>query len=420
MDRNRLKYMIPFIVAVVITGMVLFHITYTYRNAEETSEALLRNISYFIGITLDQALNRTGIDEGLFLDILRAQNWEEIAFISLYDRDGTILLHSNRNLIGKKSDDGEIRERIKSGKPVYYYRELGTGEKVYVLDMPLHIHSLGAGGMLLRIALHTYPATAPLRHARAHLITALTFVLFYWLLTVLFVKYLRKVDIMTQRELARQNLLRLGEMSAVLAHQIRSPLSAIKGFAQYLKEKASDEPSMKEGFEVIVSESEKLEVLSEDLLLYAKGQEVRPEMFSLWQLLDEVRDLFSDRRVSIRHNISLPENYMIYTDREKLRHALVNIVENALDASPEGEEVLIYVTEEGGSIRIGITDRGEGMDEETLEKSTEPFFTTRAKGTGLGLPVALDFVGAIGGRVDIISTRGEGTTVTITIPERTG
>ncbi len=418
MKKQNFKYIAIILIAAGITVFVFLQNISTYRLAKEASESVLRNTSYFIGITLYQSLNRTGIDEELFLDIIKNQQWEEIAFIALYNSNGRILLHSSKRMINKIATDPNIKKHIIKETPSYYYKELATGETVYILDMPVGIHRLNPETYLLRVALHTYPASAPIRYSKVHALTASVFVLFLWALTVLFIIYSRRVEALQRREYEKRNLLRIGEMAAVLAHQIRSPLSAIKGFAQYIQEKPPEDETIKEGISVIVSESKRLEHLTEELLLYAKSREIRTDSFYLDALIEEVLMLFEGNDKGITFRTSLAANDLIVTDREKLRHILINIIQNAIEASEPDGVITIETNQPRGMIEIRITDQGVGMDEETLKRTLEPFFTTKPKGTGLGLSIVDDLTRALGGRLKIQSSPGKGTTVTITISGR--
>lgn len=413
----KFKHTIIIIVAIIFTGFIIFDTLSTYKIASRSSEDILKSTAYFIGVSLDQALHRIGIDEELFLDVIKRQPWEEIAFIALYDENGTILLHSSKRLIGAKSKDSKIKETIGGERPLSSYLTLKTGERIYAMDIPIHIPPLSTSNHLLRVALHTYPAKAALRSAKIHILVAFVLILFLWILAFLFYHYSKKIDELQRKAIEKEHFTMLGEMAAVLAHEIRSPLSAIKGFAQYILERSVDDLSTKEGFDVIISESKRLEKLTEELLTYARTGEINPERFSLSKLVNEAHNLFiSDNwPISINKNISL-KNDLMYNDREKLRHILINILQNASDSIKDSGVIEINIIEENKLLSISIKDSGKGMDEETLKNAFRPFFTTKVKGTGLGLSIVENLVKSLNATLSIKSQPNKGTTVTVKIP----
>jgi two-component system sensor histidine kinase HydH len=408
----KLKYTLIFLFALIFTGFAVVNSISQYKTAKRSSEVLLNSTAYFIGITLDQAINRIGLDVELFLDVIKNQPWEEISFIALYDEHGEILLHSSKRLIGQKDDDLGIAKSIEESKPRSSYLQLTSGETVYLMDIPIHIHSISSSIYLLRIALHPYPAEEALRHAKIHATTAVIVISFLWILAFAYYRYSIRIDELQKKEIEKKHFTMLGEMAAVLAHEIRSPLSAIKGFAQLINEKKEKDMSLNEGLEVIIDESQRLERLTEDLLIYSRTGKVSRDHFSLTELIREAERLFTidSRAVKIQKSIEL-HNDMIYSDREKLRHILINILQNSFD-SIEGEGLIeITVYEKDDIINIVIKDTGRGMDEESAKNALTPFFTTKTKGTGLGLAIVDNFARAINGTIRIESRENKGTTV---------
>jgi signal transduction histidine kinase len=128
-----------------------------------------------------------------------------------------------------------------------------------------------------------------------------------------------------------------------------------------------------------------------------------------------LRTLLADRRVALEVTIpeTLPE---VQVDPMKVETAILEIVSNALDAMPNGGELRLDGGLDDGRVVLAIRDTGRGIPAEALPNVCEPFFTTRAEGTGLGLAIARRFVEQNGGRLEIASTPGEGTTVRLAFP----
>src|SRR3990172_3254937 len=339
-----------------------------------------------------------------------------LAFIALYDSSGITLLHSSQRLIGTKANRLQLTEIIAKKAPLSSYLKLRTGEEVYVLDIPIHIPALSGSVHILRIALHTYHANEIIRKARIHNTTGIIILAALWLMSFALLYYVKRVEELQKYQMQKKHLARLGEMSAVLAHEIRNPLASIKGFAQYMKEKSENNPDLEEGLGTIVTESARLEGLTTDLLSYARIGEIKKQRFSLTELLIETEKILASEGISVSKQLLL-KNDMLNTDKGKLLQILINLLHNAKDASDD-ENSLIELTahEKKGCVSITIKDSGAGMDKETLQKAQEPFFTTKVRGTGLGLAIVDSLVHALKGKLVIHSEIGKGTTVTVTIP----
>jgi two-component system sensor histidine kinase HydH len=412
----KLKHTLIFVFALVFTGFAVFNSMATYKMAERSSEDLLNSTAFFIGVTLHQALNRTGMDEELFRDVIKSEPREEISFIALYDKAGKMLLHSGSGPAGISAEGPEIKRLTQNTKPASSYFELESGKTLYVMDMPLHIRTLSPAAYILRIALHTDPAQGALTHAKIHGITAIIVIGFMWVLAFVFVLYDKRIDALHMKEIEKSHFTMLGEMAAVLAHEIRSPLSAIKGFAQYINEKREKTSSEEEGLEVIINESQRLERLTEDLLIYARTSEVNPEEFSLKGLVEDVEGLFirDDKSLTIKKE-SILENDILNTDREKLKQILINIIQNAIDSMDGRGSIGIKLSDNGNTIYIMVKDSGTGMDQETLKSALRPFFTSKTKGTGLGLAIVDNLLKTLHGSLKIESGPDKGTEVTISL-----
>jgi two-component system sensor histidine kinase HydH len=214
----------------------------------------------------------------------------------------------------------------------------------------------------------------------------------------------------------KEHLAVIGEMSAVLAHEIRNPLGSIKGFAQYLAE--SNHGGSAE-LTVIINEARRLERLTEDLLLYARPSAARAEEFAMSELVDEVvRTACESDRVkqyAITITPEMPDGLKIITDRGMLKQILSNIIQNSVEASDRKGHIDLRAAQAGTSITITISDSGSGMDKETRDRAFDSFFTTKAKGTGLGLAIVRRLLKALGGRIEIQSAPGQGAIITMTL-----
>ncbi len=204
----------------------------------------------------------------------------------------------------------------------------------------------------------------------------------------------------------QKRLAMLGEMSATLAHEIRNPLTSLKGHAQLLVEDASEERDRSRARR-IVTEAIRLEALTSDLLTFLRSGDIAIADRDPVALVEDVRD--GEPRVKLVTN-DAPGSWPF--DAPRLRQALANLMENALQAG-EGE-VSISVTTTRDVLRFQVDDRGHGIDESIRERLFDPFVTSRTRGTGLGLAVALRIAEAHGGTITAENRDGGGARFVLT------
>ena len=179
-----------------------------------------------------------------------------------------------------------------------------------------------------------------------------------------------------------QRLVALGSMSSVMAHELRNPLASLKGHAQLLAEDLEGDPKKKAKVDRVVNEAERLEVLTTSLLEFVREGPIERTSVAPVDLVDRaLADLAKDR-VAV-DTAQAPKE--LFVDEARLARAIHNVVDNALQAKPEGE-VALDVKKDGSDVVVEIRDRGPGIPADT--QIFEPFVTTRTKGTGLGLAVA--------------------------------
>ncbi len=212
----------------------------------------------------------------------------------------------------------------------------------------------------------------------------------------------------------KRRLALMGEMSAWVAHEFRNYMSTIMGFSSLLAKKIpTDDP--KQGMaQAITQEVLAMERLITQLLDYAKTSVIHPERVALETLLRQVIDQFSVP--TIRFHSAL-EEVEAFLDPVLIQQAFVNLIQNAVEAMDGRGEIRIDMTRRPGEVvRIRIADTGPGIPMERMDQLFLPFFTTKEKGTGLGLALAHKIVLAHNGRISVESTEGEGATFTVALP----
>lgn len=209
----------------------------------------------------------------------------------------------------------------------------------------------------------------------------------------------------------------LGEMSAVLAHEIRNPLASLKGTAQLLAEKLPAGSRELQRAERIVAESIRLETLTSDLLDFARsGPILLEEIDPVALLRDSVAEV--NAAEFDLDTADAPGRWKI--DARRLRHALVNILQNASQAVPAAAPPAVRVAEEQRRLVFEIRDFGPGLPPDGEQRVFDPFFTTRTNGTGLGLAVAQRVVEMHGGTLKAANHPGGGAVFRIAIPGQPG
>jgi PAS domain S-box-containing protein len=222
---------------------------------------------------------------------------------------------------------------------------------------------------------------------------------------------------MEQQLFKSERLAAIGELAAMIGHDLRNPLTGITGAAYYLKTKLGKKMDIKakEMLEIIEKDIEYSNKIINDLLEYSR--EIRLEQVGTTpkSLVREALSL-----VTVPENIrviNLSKNKpRMKADAEKMKRTLANMIKNAFDAMPIGGTLTIKSRRINNNVQIAFADTGIGMSKQVLDKLWRPLFTTKAKGMGFGLPICKRIVEAHGGKISVESTVGKGTTFTITVP----
>lgn len=218
--------------------------------------------------------------------------------------------------------------------------------------------------------------------------------------------------------LRREKLSVVGELAAGIAHEIRNPLTTVKGFVQLQKEKSESTSQISD---IILSELDRINQIVSELLVFSKPQSKILKEFKVRELIDYVIKLTSHE--AILYNVEvMVENHAaeatLYGDKNELIQVFVNVIKNSIDAMPNGGKTRIRTDIAGDKVKIEVIDTGVGIPKERLEKIGEPFFTLKEKGMGLGLTMSNKIIQDHKGTFKIKSKVGLGTKVIITLPVR--
>lgn len=225
-------------------------------------------------------------------------------------------------------------------------------------------------------------------------------------------RWLAARDREAQARARERHLASLGEMSAVLAHELKNPLASLKGNAQLVAE-IVDGPT-RERADVVVDEAVRLERLANGLLDFVRTGNLRKQPVEPAALARAAADEVDGARIDVDAGAA-PATWSM--DPDRMRQVLVNVMRNAIEASPEGARVSARVWGERGALRIAVRDRGPGIPAGEEQAIFEPFRTSKTRGTGLGLAVARRIVELHGG--EIRAARGDdgvGAVIDVKVP----
>ncbi|GFN32842.1 hypothetical protein PCURB6_31020 [Paenibacillus curdlanolyticus] len=208
-----------------------------------------------------------------------------------------------------------------------------------------------------------------------------------------------------------------GQLAAGIAHEIRNPLTALKGFTKLLRH--APEHNRDRYYDIMQNEFNRIELILGELLVLSKPQTVTRKPDDIGAIVSEVSELLGSQALlnNVLVQADVPSDLpLVYCERNQIKQVFVNMMKNAIEAMPSGGLLKIGAEAVGGEVRVYFSDQGEGIPAERLSKIKEPFFTTKEQGTGLGLMVSFNIIEEHRGSIRYESEPGRGTTVYISLP----
>jgi PAS domain S-box-containing protein len=229
-------------------------------------------------------------------------------------------------------------------------------------------------------------------------------------------------DIQRLQRIANRNdrMKELGEMAATVAHEIRNPLGGIRGYATLLHRDLADQKNLQEMAGFVIEGTKSLEALVTTILTYTRPVQIQPQSVEMGAFLKQLGKFVRVDPafpMTVKLEIHIPQDSILApADPEALKSCLLNLIYNAFQAMPQGGLLTIALLKLDATCQIAVTDTGVGIDPQHLSQLFSPFFTTKQKGTGLGLVEAQKIAQAHGGAIDVRSQLGRGSTFTLTLP----
>lgn len=222
-----------------------------------------------------------------------------------------------------------------------------------------------------------------------------------------------------------ENLALIGKTVSGIAHDMKIPLVAIAGFSRRILKKLGEEDPHREKLTIIYQEAQRLENMVRDMLDYARPLNLYRSREDVNQIIQEsiniVKEIAEKKQIAIKGNL-FPEMPSAELDPMRIKQVLLNLLINAIQASPFGEPVLVRSSVKGESIVIEVTDHGRGLTADQKENIFTPFFTTKKEGIGLGLIMVKNIVSAHGGEVQFLDNPPlePGVTFRVILPREPG
>ncbi len=223
----------------------------------------------------------------------------------------------------------------------------------------------------------------------------------------------------------KEKLASLGQLAGAVAHEVRNPLAILRSLVQNLEETL--EPGATEGHEtcgLLLEEIDRLAHVTSTLVGFARPLTLDRRRTSAVEIVSRAdllgRQMLSDRAVGLTLASYRGADAPLQVDSDLLCQVLLGLLENAAEASPEGEAVELGWSVAGSEVELTVTDHGEGIPEDLRDKVFEPFFTTRSRGSGLGLAVARQIVEAHGGEISVGSAADCGARFRVRLPVAEG
>ncbi len=442
---------IAIIASAFIISLLILGLSYRDIRIEETR---VTNVLYREGITLMRSLE-AGIRTGMMMEIRREQlqlqleestQEPDIAYILLLDEHGEIIAKTGLEQtnpyewINTKefSRTGEAITRIKNNPKIgkvyeiaKTFKPLRPGQRSQGM-MDMHKRMMGKdlpqemfNDRIIIVGLKMAELEQIQKEERKRTITIAAAFLILATGAIYFVFLLQNyylvntaLEDMKEKVRKTEGFVAVGKIAASIAHEIRNPLSSIKGFAQYfkLRFKAKKDAAYAD---IMIKEVDRLNRVITELLDYAKPAELNLKKQRLEDIIAySLKLLQSDikgKRINIKQEYegSLPS---VLIDKDQMTQAVLNILLNSIEAVGKSGEIKIGIKQIKGELQLSIADNGKGIAKENIDKIFEPFFTTKKSGTGIGLALVKRIIDMHNGKIEFESKEGEGARFVIRLP----
>ena len=397
---------------VIATGAMVSSTLSNIRTVERLSDQALNSTALALAATAERVLAESGDQKTAELRDLLSDR--VIAYALIAGADGTIRFHTNPRLIGSRlagfTDEPSLIPLNMRGRHVSLQTGIPAYEFTYVL------HREDGTSDLLMLVLNTFPADRIRAETQGMWWSVAAGIGSLWLVgTALGWTLIRHARLEGQRQ-RQEHLAVIGQMTAVLAHEIRNAVGSVKGFTQWVNEKTEETDQRKAPLNLALRGTGRIENLVNDLLRFSRDEVYVIEAIDVATVIDEALSLTAGTwqgRIERR----VPQGMACLADRQKLLQALQNGIQNGLEAMGDEGVLGISAGTAGRWLTIAIKDTGPGVPPEVRERLFSPFFTTKTSGTGLGLAYSRKVIEGMKGEISLSNrVRTRGAVLTLRLP----
>lgn len=236
-----------------------------------------------------------------------------------------------------------------------------------------------------------------------------------WILLNRFQSYVKAITSIYEDLRQKEKLAVIGQMATAIAHEIKNPLSSLKGFTQLQQEKDKGDEQY---YPIMLNEIDRINAIVNDLLILGKPNTAVKTPKKLIDIIEYVISVIDPhaQRKEIYIEYDVDQSAMLLCDENHMKQVFINLIKNAMEAMPNGGTIITHGKVENDKVLVSVKDEGCGIPPETLAKLGEPFYTTKQNGNGLGLMVTKKIIEEHDGKFNIQSEIGKGTIVTIHLP----
>jgi signal transduction histidine kinase len=349
----------------------------------------------------------------------------ETEFVAFLDSNLNVVAHTDPGRIGQQEKEPLVSRAKDNRQLLSRIVESGGGKRYLEVVKPVALDESNLG--FLKIGLSLGPMEVAWRNSLHAIVILGVAIVAAGILGMAAIfhnqhTHMLEVKALEAEVLHRERLSALGNLAATVAHEIRNPLNAISMGLQRLKiefQPTDDQEDYSRLTELMLEEVHRLNSIVEQFLSLARPLEIKPEALRVQDVLNEIATLVdgeaqqSNVRIRVVVPLTLPP---LKADREYFRQTLLNLVLNGLQAMPEGGTLTLAAKSSNGNILISVTDTGTGIAPENRTRIFEPYFTTKAKGTGLGLAVSHRIIEAHGGTITAANESSGGCRFEISLP----
>ncbi len=389
---------------------ILYSAERIFRSAQHMADQSLESTALALSSSAEIALHRSGPSalQEIFSDRV-------VAYAMIVNDRRIILFHTNPKRIGFTWSLQEERPESSLQKAVGRRIILGTGLPAYEFNYPLRLTD--GASQWLRLVLHTAPVDRIVADARRTWWIGWAVLLLLWTTGILFERMLTRTLRLGAELNRKKQLAVVGQMTAVLAHEIRNALGSVKGYAQWVNEKTDAGDPKKVALTSIIDGTERIEDLVHQLLQFSRDERYHIGRVDVIPLLKEAVASAAAGWNGVRHMDEIP-HAVVYADAEKLRRVFVNGIKNAVEAMGGSGRLDISIRPAGKHVTIKMKDTGPGIPETQLPLLFTPFHTTKTDGTGLGLAYCEKVIEGMNGKISLRNRdREQGAVLIIRLPK---